>query len=1050
MDASELSGVDDHFGFVAAGPRRSDDSLHAGSILGGVTIVRLIAEGGMGRVYEGRQATPERPVAVKVLRDGFSSASLVRRFEYEARVLARLRHPNIAQVFTSGVAEIGGAVTPFFVMEMVEAAQPITRAVTDPGLAMRQRVELMRRVSAAVAHGHQKGVIHRDLKPGNILVDGAGDPKVIDFGVARSLDPDIDERTQMTRAGDVVGTLRYMSPEQLGVGEGEVDARTDVYALGLVLHEVVTGGLPYELRGASFMEAARILGDPEPACVAAVERAARAARMSTGDARSLATIVATCLEKQPARRYATAVELEAELGRWLAGDAILARPPTLGESIIRFARRRRAAALAAMVALVSLVAAVTGISVFSIRAERERRLADAARVVAEEREHDAKVKTAEARAQLYVSNVLLAAAARDRDNVAEARRLLVDARGLAGDAGGGEPVELACVAASLDESIVAWEGRAGDVTAVGWSAAGDAVAHGTDDGGVWLGRVRGDVIEWDAVPVGVHGGRVWTTVFSPDGRSLASAAADGFVRIWSVAERTPVTTLGAAGAATYAAAFSPDGRILATGGRDRVVMLWRTDTWERIDERTGHEATVLSACFVGDSGRLATASADGTIRLWERGDHGDVEPSRVLQGHDDRVFCVAADPTGARIASAGEDGFVRLWSVASATETLKLKHPFRVNGVAWLDDGGRVATACADGVVRVWDAVDGRELRHLRGHVGDVWSIAARRGTSSLATGAADGTVRVWDADGRSDPVMVCDDKVLAVACSADGGTIATALANATVRLWDAATLKPGPVLRRAVGRVSDVRFSPDGATLAGGCDDGTVQLWDRGTGDRRCWAKPHDRRVYAVDFSPDGRLLATSAEDGSARIWDIPANTPLCDPLKHGRRVFRATFSPDGATLATACEDRTARLWSVADHHEIRRFEPHAGPVNWVAYSPDGTMLVTACSDGAARLWRVADGMLVTTLTGPVRQIWKAVFSPDGRRVAAVAADGTAQLWEVASGRGLAMLRGHTDQAWGVAFTPDGRALVTGSWDGTARLWGVSVADLTRRRSGR
>jgi len=1044
-DASDLSRVDDAFGFGSSGSHRDrdDDQLAPGSDLGGVTIVALLAEGGMGRVYEARQAAPDRTVAVKVLRGRFVTPELVRRFRYEAGVLARLQHPAIAQIHTFGTYSAGDGVTPFFVMELVVGARAITRHTAERRLGIRQIVTLLRQVCSAVAHGHQKGVIHRDLKPGNILVDTAGQPKVIDFGVARSIELDRNAGTQLTRAGDVVGTLRYMSPEQLG--DGDVDARSDVYALGLVMHEVITGHLPYDLEGVPFVDAVRILGDSGPVNTQAVTQVARAAGIPAGDTRSLATIVATCLAKEPAKRYATAVELEAELGRWLAGEAILARPPTAAEALARFARRHRAETVAAAAILTALVAAVSAISLFYVRAEWQRQRAEEARTLAEDRERDAERQAAEAREQLYVSNVLLAAAARDRDNVPEARRLLAEARGLCGDAGIDPPVELACVAASLDDSTITWHGRGGPVTAVGWSPDGRTLAGGTEDGGVWIGQATGDSIAWDAEPLGRHDGRVWSTAVAPDGASVASASADGTVRIWAIPERKPVATLGTIGKAAYAAAFSRNGRLLATGGRDRVLRLWDTTTWEPLGDRPGHTATVLAACFVGDQETLVTAAADGTIRIW---DGGAETPSRVLPGHTDRVFSVAAAPEGDRVASAGEDGFVRLWDIRSGAELMALRHPFRVNGVAWLDDGTRVATACADGVVRVWTVADGTEIRHLRGHTGSVWSLAAVPRSGRLATGAADGTIKVWDADGRADPVLRCGDKVLSVACSRDGGAIATALANSTVRLWEAATLEPKRVLRRAVGRVSDVAFSPDDATIAGACDDGTVQFWDRATGERRSWAKPHERRVYAVDFSPDGRLLATSAEDGSARIWDLQAGSPVGNPLKHGRRVFRATFSPDGRFVATACEDRHARIWRLADGGELSRFGLHDGPVNWVAYSPDGAQLVTACSDGSARIWRVADGDLVSTLTGQVRQMWKAVFSPDGRRIAAVSADGTAQLWDVASGRALPMLRGHTGQAWGVAFTPDGRSLVTGSWDGTARIWGVSVAEIARRRS--
>ena len=1046
-DHAGLSRADDHFGFGTSTPSaaRGGGVLAPGTSLDGVTIIRLIAEGGMGRVYEGRQAAPERAVAVKVLRGGFASASLVRRFEYEARVLARLRHPTIAQIFTFGTYDDGDGVVPFFVMEMIDGGRPITRHALEAGLGVREIVTVFRRVCAAVAHGHQKGVIHRDLKPGNILVDAGGEPKVIDFGVARSIEPDHGDPTQMTRAGDVVGTLRYMSPEQLGVGDGDVDARSDVYALGLVLHEVLTGSLPYDLRGMSFVEAARILDDPSPTSTTAVERVARAAGCGALDSRALATIIGTCLEKRPADRYATAVEVEAELGRWLAGEAILARPPTPGESLVRFARRHRAATAAAVAILASLVAAISGISFFYVRAEQDRQRADAARLVAVRREEEAEHQAAAARAQLYISNVLLAAAARDRDNVSEAKRLLADARGLVADAGTANPIELNCLAASLDESVAAIGGHAGNVTAVGWSRDGTTLASGASDGAVRLGTRTVGAVAWNEVPIGDHDDAVWSVAFAPDGGVLATVSGDGTVRLWDVARRVCLKTLEGHGSAAYAVAFAPDGGLLATGGRDRVVRIWDTATWEPRGELRGHESTVHAVSFAAAGALLATASADGTVRVW---DVATGQQAKCFTGHQGRVFGVAFSPDGRHLASVGEDATARVWDVESAETGPTMRHPFRCNGVAWLADGRRLATASHDGILRVWDAASGVEHGRFHGHTATIWSIATGAADGWVATGSGDGTVRVWDTDATIAPVMRGDDKVLSVCFAPDGQTIATAMANSVVCLWDAATLQARGVLRKAVGRVNDVRFSPDGETVAGCCDDGSVQLWDRGTRQRRDWFKPHERRVYAVDFSPDGRLVATAAEDRSARISDLASGTRVGEPLKHGSRVFRATFSPDGSLLATACEDRTARLWRVADGSEVRRFTQHEGPVNWVAFSSDGSMLVTACSDGAVRAWSVADGGLVSVMTGPSRQIWKAAFSPDGCRVAGVSADGTAQVWDVATGRAMPVLRGHGDQVWGVAFAPDGRAVATGSWDGTARIWGVSVAEIARRRT--
>lgn len=1043
-DATSLSGAADCFGFAkdADSSGWDSDELAPGTNLGGVTIVRLLAQGGMGRVYEARQDAPSRIVAVKVMRHGIVSAQRARRFEYEAQVLARLRHPNIAQIHTFGThANPRGAVL-FFVMELVEDALPITEFATARQLTVRERVSLFRKVCAAVAHGHQKGVIHRDLKPGNILVDGSGEPKVIDFGVARSLDGDKADGTALTRDGDVVGTLRYMSPEQLGV-DGDVDARTDVYALGLVLHELVSGELPYDLRGRSMIDAVRILGDDSPVPTAAIDAAARAdARMPRGDARSLSVIAAKCLEKRPANRYATGVELDAELGRWLDGEPILARPPTSVEAVLRLARRHRAASAAAIGILASLVAAVAGISVFYLRAEQQRGLAEKARATAERREAEAEAQAAEARAQLYISNVLLAAEARDRDNVAEAQRLLTSARELVSDAGTPRPVELDCLAASLDDAVRVFPGRSGIVSAVGWSPDGTWLASGATDGSIQVRSAAAD----DTPPVSCvgHGKTVWSLAFSPDGGLLASASADGGVRIWDARTGNAIRTLEGHDGAVYCVAFSSDGDELVTTGRDRTARVWDVGTWSERVVLTGHAGTVYSAGFSPDASTIATASLDATVRLWGR----DGRLRATLHGHEARIFSLAFAPDGRSIATASEDATVRLWDVATGEQRAVMRHPFRVNAVAFIGDGGRIATASGDAVLRVWNAGRGEEVLRLRGHGGPLWSIACVPGTATVATGAADGAVRTWDVDQQAAPVLRGDDKVLAVAFSPDASLIATGQANSTVRLWDATTLRPVRALRKAVGRINAVRFTAAGTRIAGGCDDGAVRIWDVASGERLEWLRPHEKRIYSVDFSRDGGLMLTAAEDRTARVWDLRAARPVGDPIRHQRRVYCAVFSPDGRWIATACEDRIARLWT-AGGELVREFASHEAPVNWLTFSADGRVLATASSDGAVRLWNVASGLMAGAMTGPARQIWKVALSADSTRVAAVSADGTVQVWDAATGRAAPVLRGHTDQVWAVAFAPDGRSLLTGSWDGTARLWGVSVGEIARRRAG-
>lgn len=1027
-----LSGADDAFGF-GEDHSAADAAIQlpAGTRLGDVTIVRLLGAGGMGCVYECWQAAPRRKVALKLLRRRGRDAAFERRFAREAEVLAGLRHPHIAQVHTSGTHVVNGFEVPAFVMELVPDGVSLTEYAEARALSIRDRVSLFGKICAAVAHAHAQAVVHRDLKPANILVGSDGEPKVIDFGVARLLGRGGDGNavpTLATAVGELVGTLQYMSPEQM-VGDRDVDGRCDVYALGLVLHELIAGRPPYELRDRSYAEAVRIVTGRVGGGCDAVERAASGA-VSRGDARALATIAATCLEPEPADRYQSAASLAADVARWLADEPIRARPPTPWESARRFTRRHRGVAWAAGLAVATLVVAVVGISLASLRAERLRRVAER--------------QVAATRAQLYFSTILLAADARDRGNVAEARRLVAEARGISADTELAEPLELRCLAAALDESSGTIAGFEGTVAAVAWAPDATWLAAGDEAGTVRLRRLGSD--DEVGATLGAHDGAVWSVAVSPDGRRLASAAADAAVKIWNAVTGERETTLHGHAGIVYSVAFSADGGTLASASRDGSVRLWDTATWRERMMLRGHVGSVYAARFSPDGARLVTASQDRTAKLW---DVATGELVTTLEGHDERVFTAMFSADGRQIVTASEDATARVWNVDTAAEVQRFDHPFRVNAAVFIGATGRIATVAGEDVVRVWDPARPRAPQQLLGHSGPVWTVASAADGSAFATGSADGTVRTWTGTGEPPNVLRESDRGLATAGSRDGRMLATALADGSVVLRDAATLEQCGRLTAASGRANAVAFLPDGGMLAVAGDDGYVTLWDSETHRRRLSIAAHAKRVYSVAGSADGRRLVTASDDRTARIWNLATGEAVGTPLRHPRRVFCGIFSPDGRRVVTACEDRAARVWDADDGRELMRLAGHTGPVNWVAISPDGQCIATAGSDGAVRLWHAESGRPGPVLTGPARQVWKAAFSPDGTRIAGVSADGTVQVWDAATGRAALMLRGHTDQVWGVAFTAGG-SLVTGSWDGTTRLWGISPSEIVRRRAAR
>jgi serine/threonine protein kinase/Tfp pilus assembly protein PilF len=340
------------------------DSL-IGKRIGAYQPVRLIASGGMGTVYEAKQEQPTRTVALKLLRPGMATRSALRRFQMEAEFLGHLHHVGIAQIHEAGTAEVNGVSTPFFAMELIQGAS-LCDYVEAHQLSIAQRLELVAKISDAVHHAHQRGIIHRDLKPSNILVDTAGQPKILDFGVARATDSDLKTTTAQTSAGLLIGTLPYMSPEQVRGDPRALDTRCDVYALGIILYRLITGGLPFDVERLSMPEAIRVITDEDVPHLSSINRVFR------GD---LETILRKALEKEPQRRYQAASELAADLRRFIQHQPIDARPPSIVYQVRKFTRRNRALVTGVAIAFVGLTLGLVGAVWQAVEATAQRNVA---------------------------------------------------------------------------------------------------------------------------------------------------------------------------------------------------------------------------------------------------------------------------------------------------------------------------------------------------------------------------------------------------------------------------------------------------------------------------------------------------------------------------------------------------------------------------------------------------------------------------------------------------------------------------------------------------
>src|SRR6516225_3313747 len=372
--------------------------------IGRYRILRLLGEGGMGAVYEAEQDSPQRAVALKVIRPGLLAPAFLKRFAQEVEILGRLHHPGIAQIYEAGVAEDG---QPFFAMEFIRGL-PLDEHARLRALTLAAGVELLARVCDAVQHAHDQGVIHRDLKPANILVEESGQPKVLDFGVARATGADVLTTAGLTQTGQLLGTPNYMSPEQVTANPTAIDHRTDVYALGVILFELAAHRLPYQLENRPVAEAARLILEQDPPRLGSLDPELR------GD---VETIVAKALEKDPARRYPSAAELAADLRRWLAHEPIRARPPSALYNLRKFARRHKALVGGVVATGLALVLGLVGTIVFAVGEAQQRRQA----------EHNARVamdKEREAQFQAYRARMAAASAALSAHDVSDAAHQL--------------------------------------------------------------------------------------------------------------------------------------------------------------------------------------------------------------------------------------------------------------------------------------------------------------------------------------------------------------------------------------------------------------------------------------------------------------------------------------------------------------------------------------------------------------------------------------------------------------------------------------------------
>jgi WD40 repeat protein/serine/threonine protein kinase len=1021
IDSGELSSIE-------IAHQKSQTSNSTVRYFGDYELLEELAHGGMGVVYRARQVSLNRYVALKMILAGqLATPALKQRFHIEAEAAARLNHRNIVPIYEIG--EHDGQ--HYFSMKLIEGGtlaslcgsrrEECLRAEAKSEIRSAKRAKpfqagscnqneavlILEKIARAVHYAHQHGILHRDLKPTNILFDAQGEPHVSDFGLAKFTEDD----SSLTMSLAVLGTPAYMSPEQAAGQSKGLTTAADIYSLGAILYELLTGQPPF--RAETTVETLRQVSEQEPA---------RPSSVTPAVDRDLETICLKCLSKHPQARYGSAEMLAEDLERWRKGEAILARPTTAWERTRRWAHRNPEIAALAAGLVLAITAGLVGTGFMWHRAGQ----------------------TAESAEQLsYVASMSRIQSAWEKNNVALARQLLEATR----------------TSSSRGFEWYYWQrlthleqrtlrGHLAGVIGVAASPDGQRIVSTSLDhtAKVWEIATGRELLTFTN-----HTDLVFSVAFSPDGHRIVTGSWDKTARVWDAKTGRELLVLRGHTNEIDTVAFSSDGQRILTGSPDKTVRLWDANSGVELYRVPGHLASLSpdgrliasTGGFILIGGNLVGDEGSRTVTIWE------VESGRELlhfKGHSEAIMSVAFSRDGRQLLTSSQDNSAKLWDASTGRELVTYKgHQNAIEPAVFSWDGKRVFTSSADQTAKVWDTASGKNLFTLKGHRGQVSWPTSTPDDRLIITGSVDKTIKVWAPEAAQEMIALDgkNPKLCSLAFSPDGNRIVTGSFYGQGKVWDATT---GQLLYSIAG--TSVAFSPDGRRIATTHFDTpmrSAEIFDAESGRSLIKFGVHKEIVHGVAFSPDGQRIVTCSDDSTAAVWDASTGTNLLRLVGHTDGVKGVAYSPDGQSILTGSYDGTVRIWNAATGAEFRRFKDHQAQVWGVAFSRDGQRVFSGDETGTGLVWEAATGRVLLTLKGHTSTILCAAFSPDGRRLLTGSSDHTAKLWELQNGREVFSFTSPFASINAAAFSPDGQRIATASFDGMARLWDAATPEQVR-----